>query len=616
MQDHGADAANIVAGAAVDLGKGTMKITGALLRQLFLLLLEGGKIKSGETNMNKLIKRLDEGDKLNSVTLKPEQAEQVAVLAKRHGLLYAIAETAKGEFIAYYPESQAPRMKNVLEEVLEGKIEDTQEKEPEAESDKVEESVEKPDPESDPQADVEIMKREDFLNRVDQTEVIFDAEHPENYVEIKEWEDVPGLDTWVHLEGQDPIGSDAKELANDLIKTFAAPQIFEAKGHYQPEKLEAQIKKMTKAYQEEKSRTEDLKNRETIMKSLLEGKAPLGGAVHFFVDSQNPDNRIAIQKELVMEKGQTKTETRTAIYLNGEKVDVDPVETLKSFEKYKATERHGKTAAEEFERMEESTTLSWRPQEKEKTSQQDLGLDGEQTEILFDAEHPENYIEIRQYQEGDEKTCAILLHEQGKEPVKGTAELTARTVQGYEELRDFNIKGHYPPEKLENQIGKMAKVYQAEKATREDLNNREATIKTILKDNAPLEGTVHLITDPKNPNNRIAIRKELKMEKGSTVTETRTAVYLNGKHVPMDPAKAIREFSKIRTSERYGKAAKEDFERMEMAAELDWSPKEKEQEKKPLAEYIREIEAIKIIEAHAQEQGKESHERTAELKER
>lgn len=610
MQDHGADAANIVAGAAVDFGKGTMKITGALLRQLFLLLLEGGKIKSGETNMNKLMKRLDEGDKLNSVTLKPEQAEQVATLAKKHGLLYAIAETAKGEFIAYYPESQAPRMKNVLEEVLDGKIKDTQEIPPK----------EKPMSEAEPDVempDLEMMEREDFINRVDQTEVLFDAEHPENYIEIKQWEDVPGLETWVHFEGQEPIGPDAKDLADETAKKFAAPHSFEAKGHYSDEKLKAQIGKMAKAYQTEKNYQQELQNREGIMKTILTDKAPLGGAVHFFVDSQNPDNRIAVQKELVMEKGQTKTETRTAIYLNGEKADVDPVETLKSFEKYKATERHGAAAKTEFEMMEESTTLSWRPQEKEKTSQQDFGLDGEQTEILFDVEHPENYIEIRQYQEGDEKTCAVLLHEQGKAPVQTTAELASRTMQNYGEMQDFNIKGHYPPEKLEIQIGKMAKAYQAEKTTREDLNNREATIKTLLKDNAPLEGTVHLITDPKNPNNRIAIKKELKMEKGSAVTETRTAVYLNGRHVPMDPAKAIREFSKIRTSERYGKAAKEEFERMEMATELDWSPEKKSQEKKPLSEYIKEIDAIKAAEAHAQEQGKEQQqEKTAEQRER
>lgn len=411
MQDHGADAATVVANATVDLTKGVLMVSAAGLRQLFLLAMEGSRLKAGETNLDKLLKSVDAGDTISSVTIQKDDAEKLAGLAKKHGVVYAMVENDRGEMIVYYTSSEADRMKHVMEEILGDRVDHGHKENERAaagEERGASDQKEAPEEEVDPVT---------ALRRGEETEVIFDVEDPNRFVEIRQFED-GSSSVFVHFEDQDPIGPESAELASETVKRFSEPVHFSVKGHYPKERLQSEIANFTGQRNAEKAAREEAQNRIRMLDEINSAPAAIGGTLHTFVDLNNVNNRIAVWKDIEDTGGNhLETITRSVVYLDGQRAAVDPKEAFLSFDRYRYTEKSGGAAGKQFEKMEEASSMSWK---REQTIGEEGDINDEELAVDIDKKPLSQYLkDIEKIKQKPQDSQMQNRELQIKDPVRG-----------------------------------------------------------------------------------------------------------------------------------------------------------------------------------------------------
>ncbi|MDD2483690.1 MAG: PcfB family protein [Eubacteriales bacterium] len=359
MQDHGADAATVVANASVDGVKSLLKVLATLLKELVLLKIQGSKVTSGETNIDKLIKSLDEGDQVLPIKIPKEQAGKIAELAKKHGVVYAVVENENGETTIYYKASQAERMKNIFEEILGEKVkENTNQEQENQEGPGKTETKKDPEQEVTPDVQEDIPDSQAFAESMgEQTQIFFDAENSQNYVEVRQYGS-EGCEIFSH-KGDTMERCSAEQMAKE-VGTYGTLMTLEAKGFYDAKTLQSQIAGIVKEHQTEKAREEIVKERTQLIKGLYKDSAALDGTLHVLVDNNNANNRIMIYKSLEKRGAEFVTTNKTAIFIDGQKrEDLSAEFALAEFGRYRHLEKHGPRAGNQFVQAAQSQRMDW-----------------------------------------------------------------------------------------------------------------------------------------------------------------------------------------------------------------------------------------------------------------
>lgn len=356
MVDHGADLGTAVVGATTDLTKAILGMTVGGIKQLLLFAMEGrGKVKSGKTNMDKLIKSLDSGDKIVDAKIPKGLVDgsDIAQLAKKHSVTYAVVENSKGEYILYYQESQADRVKNMLEELAKNLVKEGDEKKKE-EGKESEKEVNKETEGNDKQEHEDIKEN---MFQSEQTEILFDPKNKDQFIEMRQSFDqerqTSVVQIYLHKRGEEAQGLTAEET-NEVVKSFEDTLNLTAKGIYKPEKLWKQVDAMTKQYETDLKKVEMQEEKDNLAERMVAEKSKIGGSLHIVYDAENPKNRIAVYKNLeIDENGSYATVNKIAISFNGVPYEgankEDMKQVLESYDSYKYVEKSGKVAEKEFE---------------------------------------------------------------------------------------------------------------------------------------------------------------------------------------------------------------------------------------------------------------------------
>ena len=346
MVDHGSDAATVVANAVTDITKGVMQISAAGLKQLFLLMYEGKELKVGQTNIEKLIKAIDAGDRINDITIPEDHIDQLVELAKKHGITYAVADNLKGEMIVYFPESQSNRMKNILQD-MQNEINQA-EPEPEPEPEHPDEIKEEFAPEIK-----DSLYNEDITS--EKTIVFFDGMDPNHHVHISQQPlRAGGCETRCYIRREDGI-TELTDATTAVMESYNYGQrlTFEVAGLYPESKIQGHIDKVCKEFEQQRKRAELIAAKENVIDNLISKNAGLEGTLVVVSNSKKPQNLITIYKHLEPgTSGDFKTVNEVLIYENGKLIkDASAKETIAGYEKYKVVEKHGKNALNQYEKI-------------------------------------------------------------------------------------------------------------------------------------------------------------------------------------------------------------------------------------------------------------------------
>lgn len=402
MVDHGSDAATVVANAAADITKGVLQISAAGLKQLFLLMYEGKALKVGETNIEKLIRAIDAGDKINDVTIPKEHIEQLVELSQKHGVTYAVAENTKGEMIVYFPESQSNRMTNILSDMQN----EINQRSPEVDPENKEEKF---DPEIK-----ESLYSEDIKS--EKTIVFFDGKNPNQHVHISQRPlKEGGCETQCFIHRQDGI-TELIDAATAATESYGYEQrmSFEVAGLYPESKIQSHIDKMCMDLEKQRKERDAITSKENFIDNLISKDSSLDGSLYTITDSQNSKNMIVIYKHLESSSaGEFKTANEIFVYKEGTlDKNPSPKDAIHAYSKYKVTEKHGKNALKQYERIINGDIFK---EKGEKEQEQPEINNGERKTL---AEYEKEVEKIRETMPRPEKTENLV-----ETPIKNITDL-------------------------------------------------------------------------------------------------------------------------------------------------------------------------------------------------
>lgn len=360
MPDHGADVVNVAANLSADFLKGMAKISAEGIKMLLLLSREGTKVRSGQTNIKKLIKSLDAGDQITDAHISKMDAQRVAELSNKHKVLYAIVEDAKGDYTVYFQQSQADRMKNILQDIKAEHLKEEKSVEMDEANHATKESI----------PSEELINEEPFKVKGDETEVIFDLVNPNRYIEIAQQYDPQdeskcGSTLFLHEEGKSQRVT--AEQADRIVNTFEDVQSFKAKGFYKEEHLQKQINRIISEHQQEVTKEQMKQEKGALVDKIFAEEAQLDGNLHLITDKNQPQNVIAVYKKLENENGQYRTVNKVVALLE-DKVKLglessDVKALLESFESYKYEEKKGGAAQKQYDQI---ISGAWNQEKKKK----------------------------------------------------------------------------------------------------------------------------------------------------------------------------------------------------------------------------------------------------------
>ncbi|WP_324825139.1 DUF3801 domain-containing protein [Sinanaerobacter sp. ZZT-01] len=623
MQDHGADAATVVANASVDMSKEALHITAELMKFLFLKAREGSRIKAGETNIDKLIQSLDEGDRIKSAVIDPSHANEIAKLSKQHGVVYAMVENQEGQMIVYYKESEAERMQHIFEDILQDNVkeetdskQETSSEEPGTQKEDESKTVESEKSKSKQETNKEMgvvepddqpIRSADELFQVgvsqqEFTTVIFNQDNPMDFVEI--FFDVDGNAQFAIYQNGELLSKDGlptQEQARHEVDSYVQHGSFQIKGSsYKEKELLQMIQQVTEKQKEKQQLQMKQEERASFMDKLMQQPAWMDGSLHVVSDAQNPNNFIAVYKELETNEAGIATKNTVQVYTDGiEQIGADPVKAFAGYEEYKHTEQTGRSAAKHFNKLQQqSQQLMNAKIEKIEREAVPKKLPPE-THVIFDAGKSNHFVELRQ----SDETVQTFLHK-GKSVLQVSAVQAAKQIKEYQDPMTMVAKGHYDHDTLYQKVDGIAKEQIAEQQLVAVAAAKEEKLKDIFAEMAGLDGTLHTFIDAKNTNNRIYIYKDIQQVNGELKTVNQSLVFLDGQKAKVRPEAALQQMEKYRHTEKSGKGVTGQFEKLLQSDEMNWTRKKSKgdvelgtegdgAEKKPLAEYEKAVAKIK-----------------------
>ena len=598
MVDHGADAAAVIANAATDITKGMMQISAAGLKQLFLLLYEGKELQVGETNIERLVKMLDEGDSIKDIIVQKEYTEKFVELSRKHGVTYAVAEMPDGKMVVYYPESQDNRVENIMKDIL-GDMNHTFQESESMEKDSV--GVEVSDY-------INEALYEDSSDR-SKTVVFFDAEHPNYYTSFSKDSKVNGeAEITCYIKSDEKINEHAAvEEGIEETNQYGKRMFLEVDGLYKEKQIEAHIQKICEDIKNKALQTETLQYKEKLVDDILSKNSALDGSLHTITDSGNKNNVIVIYKQLEQaQDGQIKTANKVMVYEDGKLTEkITPKEAIAGYEKYKAAEKQGKSAERQYQKILSGEYFKGKEINKEVFAVQNtLSIkenDGEKTVVLFDGKNPNHYVKISQErQENGSYEIKKMIRQEDGQMKAVSYEAAAQEGYTYEQRMHFEVDGLYTEKEIEEHIGKVCTDIKKQDMTKEAIRDKENVIDNLLAKTAALNGSIHTVTDAGNRNNMVVIYKQLEpTPDGEFKTVNKAMVFYNGEIVQdISPKQAVLSYEKYKIMEKQGKSAEKHLEKIlagELFKDRD-SDKDMESGRRPLSSYEKEIEKIKELE--------------------